>query len=523
MHRRLTVAALMALLVAGPVVARADIAGTAVNPAGVPVPGASIEVRDANGRLADFASTDLDGAFRITTSSLTGDTPPFTLRVSKSDLCRTTDSRREATIGGVVDGAVVGVPLDVLGLCAGSAFGGTPPTGLVDPSARRIVVAPGGTALVKAPLVPSNAANLQVLLADRATVIGSSASDDDILITAPANGYDGPLVLRFTSAGLQRDRDLGTLTSRAMGRPTPLPGPIDLEAIVDVSGSMSGNDPKFLRKDAVRLLLDLARKGDRLGAVGFDDEFSPIFDLTPLTGSAAQIASLKTAADRGIANKGGTNYNAGFDQAYAALTAPGVDPNRQKGIIFLTDGGHNAGDYLNGHLRFAFNPSGRSWPVCAIQLGPPASFQPQDVARLKRIAAETGGQYFATTTASSLTDIYFRCFGLTTGQRTLVSKTIQFRQGQTKQLTRRLGRGLGSVTFFVGGGGNYTVELRDPKGVAHTARRPKGSQFLFRQGKTFAFARVGNPAAGRWTARLRAVRLPTPTDRARAVVSSPAK
>jgi hypothetical protein len=200
-----------------------------------------------------------------------------------------------------------------------------------------------------------------------------------------------------------------------------------------------------------------------------------------------------------------------------------VDPNRQKAIIFLTDGAHNSGAYQNGHLRFAYNASGRPWPVCAIQLGPASTFQAGDVARLKRIAAETGGQYFATTTASSLTDIYFRCFGRTTGQRTLVSKVIQFRQGQTKQLGRKLPKGLGSVTFFVSGGGNYTVEVRDPKGVLHNARRPRGSQFLFRQGKTFAFVRVAKPTAGQWFARLKAARLPTPTDRARALISTPPK
>jgi von Willebrand factor type A domain len=520
MHRTV-VGALLALLLVGPVAARADITGTAVNPAGVPIPGASVELRDANGRLADFETTDLDGAFRVTTAELQGDTPPFTLRAGKSDFCRTTDTQRAVTIGGVADGAVVATPLDVLDVCAGGLFGTTPSAGLVDPGARRIIAPPGAQTLVHV-LVPSGATNLAVVLQD-GTVIGTSASDDDLLIAAPAAGYDGPLALRFTASGQQRQRNMGTLTSRAIARPTPLPGPIDLEAIVDISGSMSGNDPKFLRKDAVRLLIDLARQGDRLGAVAFDDKSAPIFDLTPITGAAAQVATLKAAADKGIVNAGGTDYNAGFDLANAALTAPGVDPNRQKGIIFLTDGGHNAGAYQNGHLRFAYNASGQPWPVCAVQLGPPSSFNADDVARLKRIAGETGGQYFATTTASSLTDIYFRCFGLSTGQRTLASKVFTFKQGQTRRLGRTLPRGLGSATFFVGGAGNYTVEVRDPKGVVHTARRPRGTQFSFRVGRTFAFVKVNRPAAGHWTARLRAVKLPSPTDRARSVISAPKK
>ena len=49
----------------------------------------------------------------------------------------------------------------------------------------------------------------------------------------------------------------------------------------------------------------------------------------------------------------------------------------------------------------AANPTGRPWPVCAVQLG--AQFQPADVARLKRIAAETGGQYATAQTNTALT------------------------------------------------------------------------------------------------------------------------
>ena len=184
----------------------------------------------------------------------------------------------------------------------------------------------------------------------------------------------------------------GTLVVAAAGPPAPVAGNVDLEAIVDVSGSMSGTDPKFRRKDAVKLLLDLAKPGDKLGAVGFDDQYHPIFDLTTINGQSV-IKTLKGKADAAIVNGGGTNYNVGFDQAYEALTAQGVDPKRPKGAIFLTDGGHNGGPYNNGHLRFAINPSGHTWPVCVVQLG--TSFQQAEVDRLKRIATETGGQYLA--------------------------------------------------------------------------------------------------------------------------------
>jgi VWA domain-containing protein len=345
-----------------------------------------------------------------------------------------------------------------------------------------------------------------------------------VRITAPPGGYEGPLTLSYTEGGVAGSYQLGTMTSKAVAPPVRLPGPIDIEAIVDISGSMTGTDPKFIRKDAISLLTDLMRPGDKLGAVGFDDQYQPIFPLTSITGAVGVNNQLKAAAKKAILNRGGTDYNIGMAQAYSALTTtPGVDPARQKGIIFLTDGGHNAGAYGNGHLFFAFNPSGRSWPVCAVQLGPKSSFQPNDVARLKRIASETGGNYFATDKASDLTDIYNRCFNLSTGQRTLTNKTFTFKAGQRKQFRQRIPRGLGQATFFANwGNGAYNLVLTDPRGRLHLANKP-GKGFTFRRGATFAFFRVIKPLAGRWTIQLKNLRLPVPTDRARTSITTPRK
>jgi VWA domain-containing protein len=527
--RRLVVllaGAVAALAVAG--TARADIAGKVTTPGGVPVPGVGVALNDANGRIASFDSTEADGTYRFTTSSLSGDTPPFTLSIDTFDSCKSSSEGSEVKVSvpNVVDATVVNIPVDLRDFCVGSAPSSAPPaTGLIDLPTRHALVPPGGVVYYKAALVPSGATGIQVLLSDRATVVGSSADTfSSIPVTAPAAGYDGPLVLRYAVNGVTVDRDLGTLTARAISPPVPLPGPIDLEAIVDISGSMSGNDPKFVRRDALNLLVDLARPGDRLGAVSFDDKAQAIFAPTVITGTGAVGNALKAAAKAGVINRGGTDYNAGFDAAQAALTTtPGIDPNRQKGVIFLTDGGHNVGDYLNGHLRFAYNASGRPWPVCSIQLGAPSSFQPDDVARLKRIASETGGRYFAVSVASQLTDIYFKCFGITTGQRTLANKTFTFRAGQKRTFRQTLPKGLGSATFFVSGSGVYSVTLTDPKGRVHTITRPLGKGFSFRRGATFAFVRVTKPLPGKWTASLSAVRLTSPTDRARATVTVPKK
>lgn len=443
---------------------------------------------------------------------------------SANDDCRVypEDGTRTGEVGGIADNTAATITLDMLTFCAGSTPSGlADATGIVDSATQRVLVLPGGTVDLDL-LLPYNAANATVLAGG--TPIGTAATGENVRITAPAAGYEGPLQLTFTYGGQPGSYALGTMVSRAIVAPVPLPGPIDLEAIVDVSGSMSGTDPKYIRKDAMRLLVDLARVGDKLGAVGFDSQFQQIFDLTSITGSTAVANQLKGLANSRIKNLGGTNYNAGMDKAYEALTVtPGVDPQRQKGVIFLTDGGHNSGTYRNGHLRFAMNASGRSWPVCAVQLGPKASFQAEDVARLKRIAAETGGKYFATDKAGDLTDIYFRCFGLTTGQKTLATKTFVFKAKQKKQFLTRISKGLPQATFFVGwGNGTYQLVLVDPRGKLHTSKRP-GRGFAFRRGATFAFFRIIKPLPGLWQVRVQNLRLTDLSDRAKASVTTPKK
>jgi hypothetical protein len=519
--------AAVAASLAGSAVANAAISGTVVNTAGVPLGGISVEARNAGGLFVDSATTDGAGAFNLSSAGGTA-----SLHLSEYDNCRDySDPKYHPTVDVPASDPQSGVQvtIDIYDFCVGSTFAPDPdPTGVVDGVARRIVLPLGGIAYVKPQGVPFSATNLQITLANGTVISSPSATSSSILkVNGPATPYNGPLLLTFND-GAARSRSLGTLVVQAFTTTGPSSGvPYDVEAIVDVSGSMAGTDPTNLRRDALNLLADLSGTADGLGAVGFDSGFKPIADLKQMATQAA-VNAFKAAVKAKVGNFGSTDYNVGMDQAWAALNAPGVDLNKPKLVVFLTDGAHNAGAYNNGHLRFAapgvFNGvTQRSWPVCVVQLGKPATFNAVDVARLRRIASETGGRYFATQTSAKLTDIYFQCRGQGTGQQSLLSKRAVFtKAGQQRVFRRALRKGLKQATFFVSSGGTFrfTFGLRDPRGRLHTSAVP-GKNIVFRRGGTFAFFRVTKPAKGTWTIVIRATKILSTTGQGQVTISVP--
>ncbi len=482
--------------------AHADITGTISNSAGFPVSGARVNVTDAVGRSASFQITDANGAYRVPTTSLSGDTPPFTVAATLSDRCRPfAESELTATAGGVVDGAAQNFTLDALTLCSTFTPSGAPdPTGNAWPEKGQVLAGPGGVVYLRV-LAPSSATAFTLTLAD-GTVVGSGPSSSELTLTAPPSAYSGPLGVNYTSDGLPFSRVVGTLTSGPVPKPARRAGISDLAAIVDVSGSMSGNDPTNRRREAVNLLVDLAGQGDRLAGIGFDGDLREIFPRTTVVGNSTK-SRLKAKARKKIGNFGGTDYNVGLAGAFTALSADPLNPAVPKSAIFLTDGAHG-GTYDNSHLRFAFNGTGKAWPICVVQLG--RNFQRSDTTRLKRIARETGGTFAKAPNNAQLENLYFQCRGKSSGATTLLRKRATFRIGQTRNYSRKVAKRQRAATFFVSWGvGKYRVQLIRPGGKVY--KRSVGKRVRFVRGKSSSFFQVQKPKAGRW--RIRVTRLKT--------------
>ncbi len=158
-----------------------------------------------------------------------------------------------------------------------------------------------------------------------------------------------------------------------------------VEAIIDDSGSMSSSDPQALRRSGLELFIRTRENATRtLGAVEFGRTAGTVFAPGSIgAGGGAMIAALRRSIrDDGVGGtgSGSTNYNEGFVRAY--FDNPGADAR-----IFLTDGGHNRGEYQGVHVP------GPPTYVVGLGIGQPSPGD-DEASRLAQIAAETGGAYF---------------------------------------------------------------------------------------------------------------------------------
>jgi hypothetical protein len=190
-----------------------------------------------------------------------------------------------------------------------------------------------------------------------------------------------------------------TRTAAAAGACAPVS---NIEAIVDDSGSMTITDPNRLRVQALDLLIETpGNEGIAFGALEFGGNLSslggPTFENEPPAADTVfppeaigpNAAAMQSALNEKIkADNGLTDYNAAFAKAKA-------DDPGAKAWIFLTDGGHDAGEYLNGH---------RGGPPTYV-IGFGSATSGPDGERLALIAKDTGGRYFPQTDSSNLQSV----------------------------------------------------------------------------------------------------------------------
>lgn len=207
----------------------------------------------------------------------------------------------------------------------------------------------------------------------------------------------------------------------------------NIEAIVDDSGSMSVTDPDKLRVQGMSLLIDDLSPNTQLGAVEFGSGLeipgivsqpaaNTVFPPEPVGPNGSSMRSALEGAIK--ADNGATDYNAAFAKADA-------DNPNSDARVFLTDGGHDVGTYNEAHLNHKV-------PTYVIGFG--AGIAPgEDQARLKKIAKDTGGQYFPVKDTSQLQAAMNDIGAALTCQTPPRSFVDLLSQGQSKQHSIAIG------------------------------------------------------------------------------------
>jgi hypothetical protein len=186
---------------------------------------------------------------------------------------------------------------------------------------------------------------------------------------------------------------------------------------------MAGTDPNTLRVKGLKLLINTLSSGTVLGAVEFGsasyDGSRPAADTVFKPQAVGPNApAMGTALDTKImADNGSTDYNAAFAQS-------DTDNPNAGARIFLTDGGHNAGTYNNGHLTHKV-------PTYVIGFSPGVA-DAEAQARLQAIAVDTGGQLSPLNDSSQLQPVMNSIGAALTCQTPPQSFTDQLAQGASK-------------------------------------------------------------------------------------------
>ena len=282
----------------------------------------------------------------------------------------------------------------------------------------------------------------------------------------------------------------------------------NIEAIIDDSGSMSVTDPNRLRVQAMDLLINALDSGTTLGAIEFgsSDDFStpptpaadPVFNPEPVGPNAA---AMKSALDQKVvADNGATDYNAAFDTARAAN--PGAQAR-----VFMTDGGHDVGDYQNTHL----NPTPPQTPTYVIGFSAGVG-APEDQARLKQIASDTGGRYFPLPDSSALQGVMDQIETTLTCQSPPRTFIDSLAQGKTKPHSVTIGsrsRVAQLALSWQSPLDSFSISglkiVRKGKTVA--AARVHRLKVTKKRGATFVVVKVSHLVKGKLSFRVRAAKI----------------
>lgn len=183
--------------------------------------------------------------------------------------------------------------------------------------------------------------------------------------------------------------------------------PKDIILVLDNSGSMRKNDPKYLMKNVIKKFIDDVDESSRIALTIFDQNIQKILPFTHISAQSKQsfLDSLSQLDYKGsLTNSPAAIENAIYDMKNNARE------EALKIIIFLTDGIIDTGDpqrdiekrkWLQEHL--ANDAADSSIKIFSIAFSEDADFE-----LIQSLAQKTGGEYYRVLTANNLENAFKR-------------------------------------------------------------------------------------------------------------------
>jgi hypothetical protein len=262
---------------------------------------------------------------------------------------------------------------------------------------------------------------------------------------------------------------------------------LDVRVLIDVSGSMKKNDPKNLRRPALRLLTGLLPKGVQAGVWSFDRDVNVVAPLQAVD---------EDWREQAIQGSGQIHSSGQFTHIEGALqVAVGdwyqADPQHNRHLILLTDGvvdvSHTSAHSTASRKRILDKilPELRAAKARVHTI---ALSRKADRGLLKRLSEETGGLHEAISDASRMQRIFLNLFEQASNPDAIPLKDNRF----------SVDAGINEATVILfRGKQKFPSKLIDPDGREYTEiTRPDNIRWHRDQG--FEMITISAPAPGEW-------------------------
>ncbi|TKJ89160.1 VWA domain-containing protein [Paenibacillus sp. CFBP13512] len=280
---------------------------------------------------------------------------------------------------------------------------------------------------------------------------------------------------------------------------------VDAVLVLDASNSMKSSDPQQLGSEAMKLFIDmLPSQGDRIGIVSYTDRIEREKALTAIQ-SADDKTELKSFID-GLTRGAYTDISVGMKEAVTIL-----QDNAQQGhepmIVLFADGNNqlnsNSGrsnSQADTDLNTAVEQAKKDgYPVYTIGLNADGKLNQE---ALKKIADDTGGKSFVTTSAEELPEILSEIFAAHQEVNVVPVDSITG-NGQFQDVKIHIpNANVKEANISIMSSEAVEVKLVDPSGNAVTVPSDKVSMST---SKSYSLVKLLSPEQGDWTLQVKGV------------------